>query len=305
MSAVRNGMAAQLEHRRFLDGVRTYYDRNTPRFVRSHQSAVAKAIHREVWGPGVQSEKEAYEYVNKLVSSVIGKLAQDFPAPMRVLDLGCGVGGTLFYLAERMPIEALGVSLSPVGIRMAEDLARDAGFDGVCRFVEANYLDLPELESCHAVYAIEAFLHGPDAGKFFRSASSVLAVGGRLIVCDDFSTERAERSLDRKAMRDLAEFKRGWHVGSLITTAQANVHAVDAGLRLIDDQDLTPYLRLRRPCDRLIAAFVNLGRGLTFRSPWWDSWVGGNAIQQCLLSGLVEYRLLVFEKVLASPQPTM
>jgi hypothetical protein len=41
-----------------LNGGRTYYDWNTPRFVRSHQSAVAKAIHREVWGPGVQTEKE-------------------------------------------------------------------------------------------------------------------------------------------------------------------------------------------------------------------------------------------------------
>jgi SAM-dependent methyltransferase len=298
-------MSAQLEHRRFLDGVRTYYDRNTPRFVRSHQSAVAKAIHREVWGPGVQSEKEAFEYINKLVLSVIGKLAQDFPAPMRVLDLGCGVGGTLFYLAERMPIQAVGVSLSPVGICLAEGLARDAGFEGVCRFVEANYLDLPELGSRHAVYAIEAFLHGPDAAKFFRSAASVLTAGGRLILCDDFLTESAEQSRDRKAVRNLAEFKRGWHVGSLITTTHAAAHAVDAGLRLIDDQDLTPYLRLRRPCDRLIAAFVNLGRGFPFRSPWWDSWVGGHAIQRCLLTGLVQYRLLVFEKVLASPPGSM
>ena len=294
-------MTPELEHRRFLNGVRTYYDRNTPRFVRSHQSAVAKAIHREVWGPGVQNEKEAFEYVNELVLSVIRKLAGDFPAPMRVLDLGCGVGGTLFYLAERMPIEAVGVSLSPVGVRLAEGLAREAGFDGVCRFVEANYLDLPELESRHAVYAIEAFLHGPDARKFFRSAASVLADGGRLIVCDDFLAETAKQSWDRKAVRNLADFKRGWHVGSLITTAQASTCAVNAGLRLIDDQDLTPYLRLRRPCDRLIAAFVNLGRGLPFRSPWWDSWVGGHAIQRCLLTGLIQYRLLVFEKVLASP----
>jgi SAM-dependent methyltransferase len=288
-------MGGELEVRRFLDGVRTYYDRNTPRFVRSHQSAVVNAIHREVWGPGVHTEKEAFEYVNQLVLSVIGKLAGKFPAPMRVLDLGCGVGGTLFYLAERIPIQAVGVTLSPVGVRLAESLARDAGFDGVCQFVEANYLDLPELESRHAIFAIESFLHGPDAGRFFRSAASVLAAGGRLIVCDDFSTENGEQTGDRTATRNLAEFKRGWHVGSLITTAQAKVHAANAGLRLIDDQDLTPHLRLRRPYDRLIAAFVNLGRGLSFRSPWWDSWVGGHAIQRCLLTGLVQYRLLIFE----------
>jgi SAM-dependent methyltransferase len=289
-------MDANLEVGPFLDGVRTYYDRNTPRFARSHQSAVANAIHREVWGPGVRTEKAAFEYVNALVLSVIETLAESLPAPMRVLDMGCGVGGTLFYLAERMPIQAVGVSLSPIGVLLAESLARGKVFDGMCSFMEANYLDLPKMKNHHAVVAIESFLHGPDAGKFFHSAASVLAPGGRLIVCDDFLTVNGEQSWDWKAMRDLSDFKRGWHVGTLITTGQAQIHAANAGLRLIDDQDLTPHLRLRRPCDRLIAAFVTLGRALPFRAPWWDSWVGGHAIQQCLLTGLIRYRLLTFEK---------
>ncbi|HEY6346001.1 MAG TPA: class I SAM-dependent methyltransferase [Bryobacteraceae bacterium] len=296
-------MSPQSAHAGFLQGVKTYYDRNTPRFVSSHQSAVAKAIHREVWGQGVQTEKEAFEYVNELVFTEIEKLREKFLAPLRILDLGSGVGGTLFYLARRMPVRALGITLSPVGVRLAEDLARAASLDGVCRFVEGNYLDLPKLESQHAVYAIESFLHGPDAAKFFRSAASVLETDGLLMVCDDFLTEEGEQPRDHKAVRDLADFKRGWHVGSLITTGQAGLHASAAGLRLVEDRDLTPHLKLNRPCDRLIAAFVNLGRGLPFRSPWWDSWVGGHAIQRCLLTGLIRYRLLVFEKMRPGKKP--
>jgi SAM-dependent methyltransferase len=289
---------AQTQRHIFLDGVRTYYDKNTPRFARSHQSSVANAIHREVWGPGVQSEKEAFEYVNSLVMRSITAIAGSFPSPMRVLDLGCGVGGTLFYLAAQMPIDGVGITLSPVGVRLAENLAQENGLVAQCRFLEADYLELPNVGARHAVYAIESFLHAPDADRFFRSATSVIPRGGRLIVCDDFLTEGAAASTDRKDRCNLADFRRGWHVGTLITTRQAEIQAENAGMRLIDDQNLTPYLRLRRPCDRLIATLVNLGRGLPFRSPWWDSWVGGHAIQRCLLTGLIEYHFLVFEKVL-------
>ena len=149
-------MPAQTGDRGFLNGVRTYYDKNTPRFVRSHQSAVAKAIHREVWGPGVQTEKEAFEYVNALVLRAISNGPVPGLSPLPVLDLGCGVGGTLFYLAARMPIAGIGITLSPVGVRLAERLADENGLAGQCRFMEANYLELPDVgprqdRLCHRI----------------------------------------------------------------------------------------------------------------------------------------------------------
>jgi len=290
---------AETAERGFLNGVRDYDDKNTPRFVRSHQSAIAKAIHREVWGPGVQNEREAYDYVNAQVLRAISNTAAPPRGPMPVLDLGCGVGGTLFYLAARMPIDGIGVTLSPVGVRLAQSLALENGTAGQCRFIEANYLALPDVGPRQAVYAIESFLHGPAPAQFFKSAAAVLPRGGRLIVCDDFLTEAAEGNRDSAARRDLADFRRGWHVGSLITPTQAEAYAESAGLRLVDNQDLTPYLRLQRPCDRVIAAFVKIGRALPVRSPRWDSWVGGHAIQRCLLTGLIRYHFLVFEKDLA------
>src|SRR5260370_14229596 len=150
-----------------------------------------------------------------------------------------------------MPIAGIGVSSSPVGVHLAESLALENGLAGECRFLEANYLELPDVGLRQAVYAIESFLHGPDPARFFRSAGAVIPRGGRLIICDDFLTEGAEGSRDRMARRDLADFRRGWHVGSLITTTQAEVNAEPPGFRLFDNHDLTPYLRYPRPCTRL------------------------------------------------------
>jgi hypothetical protein len=69
----------------------------------------------------------------------------------------------------------------------------------------------------------------------------------RLIICDDFLSATSHQRLDRKAMRLLADFRRGWHVRSLITVAQAQQYAANAGLTPLDNHDLTPYLALRYP----------------------------------------------------------
>ena len=283
-------------HASFLREVKTYYDKNTKRFVNHHESGAVNALHRAVWGPGVTTQEEAFQYVNQLLLQVMQEQAPRFPSPLRVLDLGCGVGGSLFYLAHHLPMQAVGVTLSPVQVELAKQTAQALQLEGQCRFVEADFLHLPALDPHAAVFAIESFVHCPDAERFFTAVSAVLPSGGRLLLCDDFLSSSAPRRLDRKAKRFLAEFQRGWHVRSLITTAQAQTYAANAGLRLIDDRDLTPYLALRRPWDRFIAVCVSLGRGLPLRAPWWLNWIGGHAAQTCLLSGLVDYRFVVFEK---------
>lgn len=313
MSAPSGGTAgsAAASHAAHLDEVRTYYDRNTRAFS-EHESAVARAVHRAVWGPGVADRAGAFEYVNRLIAEVVAEAA---PAgndePAAVLDLGCGVGGTLLYLAERMPIDGVGVTLSPVQAEVAAATAARLGLADRCAFAVADYLDLPPVGPRAAAYAVESFVHGPDPAAFFRSAAAALAPGGRLVVCDDFLSPRGAacdgpageppagmtRRQARRGRRHLAEFRRGWILGSLVTAERAAALARDAGLALRDDRDLTPWLELRRPIDLAIAVAVTLGRHLPLDSPRWRSWLGGHAIQRCLLEGLVEYRFLVFEKV--------
>ena len=67
-------------------------------------------------------------------------------------------------------------------------------------------------------------------------------------------------------------------------------------LALVRDHDLTPHLEVGRPRDRVIGILVGIGRRLPLRGKYWQSLVGGHALQKALLSGLVEYRFLVFER---------
>src|SRR4051794_8829989 len=89
--------------------VRRYYDANTPAFVRHGQGGGIGAIHRAVWGPGVADRVQAFRYVDDLILRQLDALPGAGGA--HVLDLGCGVGGTLSYLAQQRPIRGTGITL--------------------------------------------------------------------------------------------------------------------------------------------------------------------------------------------------
>jgi len=67
-------------------------------------------------------------------------------------------------------------------------------------------------------------------------------------------------------------------------------------LTLVASRDLSSMQRLGRPRDRFIHAVRPLLRRAGSRSYWAQSLVGGDALQHCLRTGLIEYRLLRFAR---------
>jgi SAM-dependent methyltransferase len=264
------------------EGVRQYYDANTRKFLLAGSQ---RAIHRELWGPGVTSRAAAAHHAHALV------LDELRPEDRRVLDLGCGVGAAALYLAARRPVEVLGVSISPEQVRLAERYAeRTSGLLGSVAFREADFTSLPEdVTGFDLAFAIEAFVHAASAAAFFREAAGALRPGGTLVVIDDVLVSTApDRRLD--------DFRSGWRVSSLVSVPDAARLADEAGLDLVGSVDLSPMQRLGRPRDRLIRLAQPALRGLRRRSPWAQALVGGDALQQAHLAGLLEYRLLRFTR---------
>jgi cyclopropane fatty-acyl-phospholipid synthase-like methyltransferase len=274
-----------------IEQVRRYYDNNAAAFERLGQGGAS--IHRAVWGPGVTSRVAAFHHVDELI---LDTLPPDIVKPT-IVDLGCGLGASLLYLAGQIDMTGEGITLSPLQAARAAQIIAEAGADKRVRCREGNYLSLPDDLAGRAdlTFSIEAFLHSPDADRYFHEAARTLRPGGRLVICDDFLTS-ADPPASPRGARWLAEFRDGWHAESLLTVDQVRELAARHGLTLIRELDLTTHLELRRPRDRWISALVTLGRIVRPSGYYWRSLVGGNALQLALIHGLLSHRFLVLRR---------
>lgn len=272
-------------------GVADYYDANTRRFLRFGQGGSVGAIHRAVWGPGVRTREEAFHYAHARLLALMPERAQT------ILDLGCGVGATLEYLARRRPVSGIGVTLSDVQVRLARQRFEQAGLSDRLRCERADFAALPRsVAETDFAFGIESFVHAPQPDPFFAEVARVLRPGGVLAVCDDFASDRLEGGrLSFREARWAQEFRRGWGV-SPVSVGRACEVAARHGLRRVSNEDLTPDVELRRPRDKLITAMVRLGRHVPTRSPWWRNMLGGNALQMLLLRRLITYRIVAWTR---------
>jgi cyclopropane fatty-acyl-phospholipid synthase-like methyltransferase len=249
--------------------------------------------------PGVTNTTEAADAVNRLV---VERLSDHVPAGEgRVLDLGCGVGATVVRLARAIDARVTGVTISRVQAEIAEKRLAHEGLAERCHVVCDDFAQLPAEPRYHAMVAIESVVHSPSLAELISSLAARLHPGGRLVLCDDWMTDK-DRGLPARE-RCLKQFRAGWRIGSLHTVAEFAAMGEPAGLRLVEDLDLTAYLRLGRPRDRVIdvvlcAAGVVPGlRDRLVEKPFWANMIGGSALQAGLSRRWLEYRLLVLERV--------
>ena len=103
--------------------------------------------------------------------------------PSTILDLGCGIGGSSLYLAEKLGAQVTGISLSPVQIKRARERALNQGLANQVTFEVANALEMPFADqSFDWVWSLESGEHMPDKAKFLQECYRVLKPGGRLIL---------------------------------------------------------------------------------------------------------------------------
>ena len=131
------------------------------------------------------------------------------PPGSRVLDVGCGIGGSARILAKDYGLDVLGISISPAQIRRATELTQE-GLS--CRFavMDALELQLPD-HSFDAVWSVEAGPHMPDKQRYADELLRVLKPGGHLAVADwnrrdpqDGAMNRTERWVMRQLLNQWA-----------------------------------------------------------------------------------------------------
>jgi tocopherol O-methyltransferase len=155
------------------------------RAIREHYDHLS-VFYRLLWGAHIHhgywegDESPAVAQV-QLTARLVDFAA--VPRGARVLDVGCGLGGSALWLARHRDCQVTAITLSPVQVWMATRQARAEGLGERVQFRrhDANHLTLPQ--SFDVVWVVECSEHLEDKKGFIASCARLLDPGGRIALC--------------------------------------------------------------------------------------------------------------------------
>ena len=138
-------------------------------------------IHLGFYPPNknIDFREAKVQFVHELVSwSGLDKL----PRGSRVLDVGCGIGGSSRILANYYGFNVTGITISPAQVKRAKELTPN---ECKCNFKVMDALDLKfEEGSFDGVWSVEAGAHMNNKTKFADQMLRTLRPGGYLALAD-------------------------------------------------------------------------------------------------------------------------
>jgi SAM-dependent methyltransferase len=268
-------------------------------FSRSADSPIARAFQRHVhWGYFASSEAvddsdEGFQVAAEAMTQRVC-LAARVRNGLRILDVGCGVGGTIAYLNERLSdCELVGLNIDERQLVRARQLVQ-AGRGNSARFVAGDACELPfDVGAFDVVTAVECIFHFPSRRRFFSEARRVLRPGGTLMVSDIVIDGDKIDQMAAWAEHNASALG-GFYGSSTSTSVVSTVYADLAGsegFTVISDTDITAATMPTYPF--LKRLYRDAGRQ--------DGVKATAFIEEMSRRGFFQYRILSFEAKIQGP----
>jgi len=157
---------------------------------------------------------------------------------MRVIDVGCGVGGPMRRVARESGAKVLCMNNNEQQLEKAKRRNVEEGLDHLAEYMKCNFMDMSAIEanSFDAGYAIESTCHAPDKERAFAEIFRVLKPGALFWGQEMCMTEKFDPdNSDHRAAKD--KLMLGIALKDIATFSEVN-HALESvGFQVVEAEN--------------------------------------------------------------------
>jgi tocopherol O-methyltransferase len=242
-----------LDHADHVRKLISYFEDAHRDYRRWWITSTALAMHFGFYDQDTSNHAEALLNMNRVLA-----MRAELHSSDRVLDAGCGVGGSAIWLARELGVRVVGINVVPGDIDRARRYARRRKVADRVTFElqDMTRTAFPDA-SFDVVWAIESVCHVPDKREFLAEARRLLRPGGRLIVADAYRRQRPFGPANERLLHDWLS---SWAVPDLVTPDEFTSAAEQNGFARVRFEDVSAHVRpSSRRMYRLMCVLYPLG----------------------------------------------
>lgn len=213
--------------------IQHFYDRSTALWLDSW----GEHMHHGYYGP---DGKEAKDHAQAQADLALELLRWGgIESARRILDAGCGVGGSARLLAQMYDAEVLGCTLSPVQAEQGRKYNEAAGLEDKVEIRAQDMMALSPADGPFSlVWSMESAEHIREKQQMLELFHELLEPGGKLLMATWFHRPiPPELKPDEKKL--LEGIYRYYHLPPMVSIPELEIMAKSSGFEQVETADWT------------------------------------------------------------------
>jgi tocopherol O-methyltransferase len=213
--------------------IKTFYDDSSQLWIERW----GEHMHHGYYGSDGKIKKDRLQAQEDMIQELLNWA--EIKYVKKVLDLGCGVGGSSRFMARRFGADAKGVTLSPVQAAIAKSYNNQQNLQDKVNISVQDMMSLNVNSEYDLVWSMESAEHISDKAALMQLCFDSLSSNGKLIMATwCVREERSGYTVKEKKLLD--KVSKHYHLPPMCSIQELEILAQNAGFVNIKSADWSP-----------------------------------------------------------------